>query len=372
MVNSSNKWLFQLLAINCLYLFITLGWTLLGFYKAPEDSNGYVLFVISVGLSIMFVFSIVAVVKNLISPQKKSLRVLKLADNYNRIIHSHLIQDYSALYVAREKVVLLIPFIASLVGIGVFVFLTFKLSLLLSFSFIFPETTPFYLRFLGVLYIFNFICMSIYMTGYFVTGEILQRMFGMAKRNILIDVVFNYFYAIPFLLILTFLWVFFVLVGPRKENESISLEIWPSLRSLSLYALFRGFQYYTYINLAKISFGDVGVNVLSKEARSLFIENKNQLLRIFVRAGAFFGLAIIIASAILGWNSVLGFLRFLESDNYLPVVTIFLFLLFLLALFSEQLAILFYYIKSYRPNCSFEKIGLNLDPGYIPKKAGSQ
>ena len=206
------------------------------------------------------------------------------------------------------------------------------------------------------------------MTGYFVTGEILQRMFGMAKRNIAIDVLFNYFYAIPFFLILTFLWVIFVLLGDRRNNDGVSIRIWASLRSLSLYALFKGFQYYTYINLARISFSDISVNVHSKEARSLFTENKKQLLRIFSRAGAYLGLAVAFGIAAVGWNSVIGFSKFLDSVDYFPLVAIVLFFLFLIALFSEQLAILFYYIKSYHPSCSFERIGLNLDPDYLPKK----
>ena len=188
-------------------------------------------------------------IKNLILFKKDPPKSRELLEKYNRSIHSHFIQDYSVLYIAWKKVVLLIPFICSLVIIGIFTFLTFKLHFLSSFSSIFPENIPSYLRFLGAFYIFNFIFITIYMTGYFVTGEILQRMFGMAKRNIAIDVLFNYFYAIPFFLILTFLWVIFVLLGDRRNNDGVSIRIWASLRSLSLYALFKGFQYYTYINL---------------------------------------------------------------------------------------------------------------------------
>lgn len=365
MTANSNKWLFQWLGIGCIYLFVTIGLTLSGLDMAQEDPKGYLVFVIFAGSSIVVVAMII---KGLIRFQKDPLRARELLEKYNRNIHRHFIQDYTVLYVAGKKFVLVLPFLVSLVAIGIFTFLTFKLNFLSSFFSIFPENTPFYLRFLGAFYIFNFICMTIYMTGYFITGEILQRMFGMAKRNILIDVLFNYFYAIPFFLILTLLWVIFALSADRKDNESVSLRILFSLRSLSLYALFKGFQYYTFINLARISFSDIGVNVQSKEARSLFTGNRRQLLRIFFRAGTYLGLAMIFVVAIIGWNSVLGFLRFLDSSYYFPLVATVLFFFFLVALFSEQLAILFYYIKSYHPSCSFEKIGLNLDPDYIPKK----
>lgn len=370
MILNINKWLFQWLCIVCIYLFITIGWALFGLFmssQTPEDPRGYLVFLIFTGSSIGLV---VMIIKNLILFQKNPQKSREFVEKHNQAIHNHFIQDYSALYIAWKKIILLIPFLSSLILIGIFVFLTFKFNLLSAFHTVFPESLPLYLRFLGSLYIFNFTCMTIYMTGYFVTGEMLQRMFGMAKRNILIDILFDYFYAIPFFLILTLLWVIFVLLGGKRQNEGASIRIWPSLRSFSLYALFKGFQYYTYINLARISFSDIGVNVNSKEAKSLFAENKKQLLRIFLRAGAYLGLALFFGIAIVGWNSVLGFLRFLDSVNYFPLVAFVLFFLFLIALFSEQLAILFYYIKSYHPSCSFEKIGLSLDPNYLPNKNG--
>ena len=368
MVSNSNKYLIKWLFVICIYLFVTVGWAFFGLLmslETPEDPGGYLVFLMFTGVSIALV---VMIIKNLLLFQKKPQRVKKFLDRRNLLIHRHFIQDYSVFYVARKKFILLLPFLLSLILIGIFIFLTFKFGLFQTFSRVYPKKFPSYLKFLGTFYIFNFVCMTIYMTGYFMTGEILQRMFGREKRNMLVDVLFNYFYGIPFFLILTLLWVIFVLLGGRQKNKRVSLNLWHSFRSLSLYALFKGFQYYTYINLARISFSDVGVKIHSREASSLFTENKKQLLRIFIRAGAHLGLAILFGIAIIGWNSVFGFLNFLNSLNYFPLVVFVLFFLFLIALYSEQLAILFYYIESYHPSCSFKKIGLSLDPDYIPEK----
>src|SRR3989344_7918141 len=160
MTINHNKWLFQWLGIVCIYLFVTVGWALFGLVMASDDPMGYFIFVISAGISIWFV---VTIIKNLILFKKDPPKSRELLEKYNRSIHSHFIQDYSVLYIAWKKVVLLIPFICSLVIIGIFTFLTFKLHFLSSFSSIFPENIPSYLRFLGAFYIFNFICMTIYM-----------------------------------------------------------------------------------------------------------------------------------------------------------------------------------------------------------------
>ena len=142
---------------------------------------------------------------------------------------------------------LLLPFILSILLIIGFTLYVFKSNFFTTLSSSLPNM-PLPLNLLSRFYIYSFICMTIYMLGYLVTGEILQRMFHKAKRNFLLDMIFNYLVAIPFLLILTLLWVIFALSADKKRDQSPSIRIWQSLRSLSLYALFVGFKYYTYIN----------------------------------------------------------------------------------------------------------------------------
>lgn len=366
-ISAETHWIyFKTIVIFLLYflLLLALGIGMIFTYQKDFDLN-----LLIGGLALLFgaAFFFWGIVKITIErftdPQKfareQPQRYWKMIEGF----HFMFIQDVTAIYIASKKLTLLLPFIASIFAIGVFTVFVLKANLISTILSIFPSNTPFFVTFFSLFYVYSFICMSIYMLGYLLTGEVLQRMFKKAKKNLLSDMAFDYVIALPFLLILTLLWVIFALTATRRREASLSITIWNSLKNLSFYALFEGFKYYTYINLARISFSDKAVGVHSKEARTLFSKNKIQLLKIFIRRGALLGIPLVIWMIVVSWNNKFLFLdqSIVSSIGIWLVVS-----MLLLMLFSEQLAILFYYVKTYYPENSFKQIGLELDLKYFP------
>lgn len=369
-----NKLLLKAIFLGLIYGFFFLGlglgviFVIMGeysefYYYDPRFYTGVV--------SVLFgVLSFLAIIKLILdrfrNPQKFIETRQKGIEGSLGFLRWIYMQDLGAIYVASKKLVLVLPFTTSIFLIGIFTIYAFRSNFFSQVESLLLSNFPPYLQLIGLMYVYSFICISIYMLGYLLTGEILQRMFGQAKRHIIIEMVWNYIYAIPFLLILSLLWVIFALFTSRDKVQNMSIRIWHSLKNLSLYALYEGFKYYAYINLAKISFSDRAMSVYSKESRSLFSKNKIQLLKIYFRAGAIMSLFLIIGLIFFSWNIKFHFLEFLDQNTKVGIYLWFVVSTLLMKLFSEQLAILFYYVKTYHPEDSFEKIGLKLDPDYSP------
>lgn len=298
--------------------------------------------------------------RNPVSFTKEYQEILKKLATSRKILF---LQDFTPLFIARKKLSLLLPFILSFMVIFIFAVFSFKSNFFTAIESILPLTIPLGLKFVIIFYTFSLICMSIYMIGYLITGEVLQRMFKLQKRNFILDMILNFLYSLPFLLILTFLWVIFALLANRDNNRSMSIRFWHSLQNFSLYALFEGFKYYTYINLARFSFSDIHTHVYSSESRKLFTENKASFLKIFIRSGVLGGLLFVAWLILYSWND-----KFQFFPEYIAnwIVVWSAATMLLLKLYSEQLGVLFHYVKLYHPENSFEKIGLEIDPLYFP------
>lgn len=265
-------------------------------------------------------------------------------------------QDIIVVSAANKKPILILPFIVSLfliVAVTIYIFRSKQL-----FEFITSFNLPFILELLIFLYTLSFIWISIYMVGYLITGEILQRMLSHAKRGFFVDMVINFFYAIPFIIILSLIWTILALVSSKNRPTSLSIDIGRALRSLTFVALYEAFKYYTYINLARFAFSDAYTGVASYEARELFNQSRRDLWQIFLRAGVLLFYPVFISMTLSFWNIRF---HFMNEDILLIVFAVTLGLFMLLRLFSEQLATLFYYIKTHHPEVSFNKIGISVE-----------
>ena len=261
-------------------------------------------------------------------------------------------QDIKIVNLLKKNPILGLPYLLSIVLIVLFLFIEFENYFVLRFlDFIKISSFGALLHIVVWFFVLSFICFSFYILGYLLLGEILQRKLSVSKKNIFIDLIVNFIYAIPFIIILSFLWAIFIFVKD-KENRNMPTSIASAIKSFSLYALLIMFKYYTYINLAIIVFGDRKRCSL-RDSFIFFKKERIQLLSIYFKSGFIFGAIFLFMSILALWNE-----KFHIIDETIPwaISGISFILFFLFGLLSEQISFLFYFIKIKHQECDLNKL----------------
>jgi hypothetical protein len=257
-------------------------------------------------------------------------------------------QDIRIIKLLKKNPILIFPYFASIILIVLFLIIEFKNFYILDIL----KFLPFGL-FNLIIYPFalSFICFSFYILGYLTLGEILQRKLSVPRRNILIDLIIDYIYAIPFIIILSFLWIIFIFIKD-KEDRNIPSSVMTALKRFSLYALPVIFKYYTYINLAMIAFEDRKTYSF-KESFNFFVRERAQILGIWFRAGIIAAIPFLLTAILMMWNYKFHFI-----DEKIPAAIggIFLLLYFLFGLLSEQISFLLYFVATRHKECNVNQL----------------
>lgn len=258
-------------------------------------------------------------------------------------------QDINFLKLLKKNFIFALPFILSSIAIILFLFFEFK-----SF-FVLTILKNLNIRFWFILYIYllTFICFSFFILGYLALGEILQKRLFKIRKNFLIDMSINYIYAIPFIAILSLVWIIFVFSSDEEDHHYIPLSITDALRSLSLYAIFVVLKYYTYINLAIIAVEDKYIKIHFRESFEFLRNEKENLFFIWFRSGAIPAVLFFITLWLYMWGKVLNLIN--------PIIFIILFigsflLMILWSLLSEQISFLLHFIKTRHKEINIDKL----------------
>lgn len=198
-----------------------------------------------------------------------------------------------------------------------------------------------------ILYVYAclFITISIYMCGYLFIGEVFQRKYSKPKRLFIIDLVIDYIFAVPFIIILTIFFLLFLLLsqsGKKKKDGGVDFNF----RSFPVYIVCLIAKYFTYLNLASIAYEDERFITSIKKTFNFFKENAKDLLLIFAKNGMIFLYPVFIGLNLFVWDFV-----FMIDPNiiYLIIGAIFG-MFFLYRLFSEQIILLIFYVTKIKNN----------------------
>jgi hypothetical protein len=337
--------------LECL-LFVFLGLGILFIAKDSDDPiGGYIAGFLSIaffGGSLIYYLIKLFTDKNFWEKQKKRQEKIKNNPYLYQLTHPYE-QDINALKVFKKNFFLALPYIISIIFIITFLVFEFKtfyilgviknLNLGLWIILIYP-------------YLLSFICFSFFILGYLALGEILQRCFHRAKNNFILDMIINYIYAIPFIAILSLVWIIFLFIKDDK-NKSIPSSFMNALRRFSLYGLLILLKYYTFINLAIIAFEDRHRGIPFKESFQYLKSERGNLFFIWFKSGAIIGIPFLIGVGLVAWNEKF---NFIDSRIPFAIFGISFVLFFLWGLLSEQLSFLLYFIQSRHKECKIESL----------------
>ena len=282
--------------------------------------------------------------------QKKGQKQIESSPHLYKLTHPYE-QDINVLKILRRNFSFAIPYIISIFCIILFLIFEFR-------SFFILDIIKNLKLGLGLwiiliyLYLLSFICFSFFILGYLALGEILQRHFSRARSNFVVDMVINYIYAIPFIAILSLVWIIFLFLKDDK-NKDIPSSFMNALRRFSLYGLLIILKYYTYINLAIIAFEDRHRNIPFRESFQYLKNERGNLFFIWFRSGAIIGIPFLIGAGLVAWNQKF---NFIDSRIPFAIFGISFVLFFLWGLLSEQLSFLLYFIQSRHKECKIENL----------------
>lgn len=193
-----------------------------------------------------------------------------------------------------------------------------------------------YFVYISYYFIIIFINFSIYMLGYSIIGEYFQRKFGKPKKLLLIDLILDYIFSIPFIIILCTLYLIF-LIAPKKADKLQEL-----LSKISLFGLYLTFKYFTYLNLAVISFEDKRFYQSIIESKKFYIKYMKEFVKIYLDSGLMFASLVLLGFSIISIN-----IKFdlVNLNNLIFYYGLFLFIYILFRLFSEQVMVLILYLN---------------------------
>jgi len=198
-----------------------------------------------------------------------------------------------------------------------------------------------------VYFCYSFIILSILVIPFLILGEIYQKKFKKTSTNIFFQVIIDYVYAIPLLVIWSFLWIIFMLTTRKNKNQI------NTIKSFSILAIISTFSFWSYYSLAMIAFDDVRKIFPEKNPIKFFRNKGKKFLAIWVHSGFYFAIPfgiyillffinIILASFSLIPQETIKFL-FEYTTLYFGIPSI-IFCIFG-NIISSQLNLLNYYIK---------------------------
>lgn len=293
--------------------------------------------------------------------------VILLAIRVNKTQQKMLGQDLLAVNLILNHPIILAIFILSIISIPLAFFIALPINaIILYIGQKFSENLLVaFVSVVSIFYILSVIAFSIYLLGYLAIGEVMQRKLRSKNRNIITDLVFDYWNALPFAMILAAIWIAAVLLSMRKQGGSVGETLGSTIRNLAFGTALEFTLYFTYVNLAIIAFEDKKATYSKDKAFEIFKQERRQIFGLWSKSGVIF--ALVWGAFFLAYMSTAVGAAFLTGgqsgkfdilfENYLiPIFGILLALTFMVKLFIEQVSVLIYYVKTRHPEYNISRL----------------
>ncbi|MFC1647065.1 hypothetical protein ACFL1A_02145 [Patescibacteria group bacterium] len=344
--------------IVCIFL-ILLGFSILKTSDLSTESNlvniensvlGYASIFFGSGL---FVYLTIRLIKNPTETYKKTVEARQNSGikNFSSWLKNSLFsQDFRAYKILRKNPVFIIIF-----AVMMLVLFPISVMLLLALLLIFFESAQTQTGAENVIFTLFFFIIPIYFTIAFsffnasvvsliLIGEILQTRIA-DKKFSLKEVIQDYIYSFPFIIILGLLGVMFIIFAKRSEKRGM-LGFDGALGGLFSLTVFK---YYTYLNLGIIVLENKPLSYSIKKSVSWLKEHSDKLTNIAFKSGAsLIPLVLLLAFIFIWTNNVIAIILFGL------IVIFFLIVLFL----SEQISLLEFILDTRYPSIDKNKIFL--------------
>lgn len=196
-------------------------------------------------------------------------------------------------------------------------------------------------------FFYSFIVLSILLIPFLTLAEIYQKKFKENSTNIFLQIIIDFFYAIPYLIILSFFWTIFIIVSSKENKNTIG-----NLKPFFIYIIISALTYWTYYSLAKIAYDDKKSLFPAENPIKFYKEKWNDILKIWLFSGFYFAIPFGILIVVYFLNITLGYLWIFSQEivniifeNISILWITWLIFWVLWNIISSQLNILNYYIK---------------------------
>lgn len=199
--------------------------------------------------------------------------------------------------------------------------------------------------------LYSFIALTILFIPYFILAEMFQRKIkGKVSENMLISILKDYFFSIPYLLILSFSFVIFAMFSRKNANDSFFLDL---VQTSFLYLTLSAISYWVYYSIAKIAYDEKRSFFPERNPIKFYKENFKEISSIWISSGYYFAFPVIFCFIIAGivflFQSFSFISLYLAEELYIFIgvylgIPSFIILLFGILL-SSQLSTLNFYIK---------------------------
>lgn len=187
-----------------------------------------------------------------------------------------------------------------------------------------------------------FVIVMLQIWGMLVAGELLQRHFKLEAHNMLVHMVKNTIFALPFALVYTVVFVFVALLR-KKESKTNMAE---ALKVTGIVATLQTLKYYIYANLSMLAFEDKYTYATLRDSAQYLRANAGRLLTVFANTAVLSGGVILYLFVLVVWADKL---PFFTPDTIFPLVFAVGALVIAWMAFVEQILFLLNFIQVRHP-----------------------
>ena len=245
-------------------------------------------------------------------------------------------QDLTVMNIIKKSPTIVIPYILFIIVSFSLIIIEFQKFIILNFlKEILSVSYLSWFQAMLYFYIISLIIFSFYVLSYLTIAQLIKKRFLHKEEPFIPNLIINFILAIPFVLILSFLWVLFFFTPKRK-----------GFRKFFLFLFLIVFKYYTYINLANIVFKRKKSFI---ETYNYFKDEKSDLFLTEIRGGFIAMIIFLITSfvliTIIILNESFDFLNYTTKSAFGLIIIALFFFAILSKFYSEQVYLLMNYIR---------------------------
>ena len=158
----------------------------------------------------------------------------------------------------------------------------------------------------------------------------------------LVHMVKNTFFALPFAIVYTFVFIFVALLHGKK-SENTTTEI---LKTFSLLALLKTVKYYFYANFSMLAFEDKYTYTTLRDSATYLRSNSGRLLSVFVNTAVVSGVVMLYLFVLVVWADKI---PFFTHDMVFSIILVVAALVATWMVFVEQILFLLNFIQVRHP-----------------------
>ncbi len=268
--------------------------------------------------SYAFIFIIIIILFAIILKHKPSI-IRHRTTNRENFFTKALDREYALIKFIFSDSKIWVPYIISFILIILFIRYGFNISTYIvkyiDYAFHVSSKVKEFFFLLILIFNYTFIPLSILMIPYFILAERLQIKYSGNKQNVLLSIVKDYIFSLPYLLLYSIIFTISIIImvmmrKDTRDGSSYATAVY-TLKKTTLSVFMTALYYWLIYKLAEIAYKDIKI-IKNMGVMRFYKENFKDLVSIYFMNGAIFALPLIVPFSVLMLASTL------ENLNMIP------------------------------------------------------